>query len=41
MRLGICGMAFEMLINLANEMYQRGGSGAYKQAPDSCEGIKK
>lgn len=22
------GMAFEMLINLANEMYQRGGVGA-------------
>lgn len=41
MGLGNRGMLFEMLINLANEMYQRGGSGAYKQASDSCEGVKK
>jgi recombination protein U len=30
MGLGNRGMVFEMLINLSNEMYQRGGSGTYK-----------
>ncbi|PEE14326.1 recombinase RecU [Bacillus cereus] len=34
------GMAFEKLINLSNEMYQR-GSRAYKQAFNSSEGVKK
>ncbi len=38
MGLGNRGMAFEKLINLANEMVSKRWSGAYKQASDSCEG---
>ncbi|EJR97525.1 hypothetical protein IKK_05406 [Bacillus mycoides] len=34
------GMAFEKLINLSNEMYQRGRVALIKQASDSCKGIK-
>lgn len=40
MRQGNRGMAFEKLINLSNEMYQRGEC-AYKQALNSCESVKK
>ncbi|AMR05987.1 recombinase RecU (plasmid) [Bacillus thuringiensis] len=38
MGLGNRGMAFEKLINLANENVSKRWSGAYKQASDSCEG---
>ncbi|SCA97054.1 Uncharacterized protein BWINRA5_00376 [Bacillus mycoides] len=38
MGLGNRGMAFEMLINLT---VSKRGSGTYKQASDSCEGVKE
>ncbi|EJP99413.1 hypothetical protein IC3_00209 [Bacillus cereus VD142] len=41
MGLGNRRMAFEMLINLANENVSKRGSGAYKQASNSCKGVKE
>lgn len=41
MRQSNLAMAFGMLINLANGKVLKRGSGAYKQASDPCEGIKK
>lgn len=35
------GMVFEILINLANGNVSKRKSGAYKQACDFCEGVKK
>ena len=40
MRLGNCGMAFEMLINLANEMYQRGGVTLINKQPTPVKVLK-
>lgn len=41
MGLGNRGMHFEKVINLANENVSKRGCGAYKQASNSCEGVKK
>ncbi|EEK47562.1 Recombination protein U (Penicillin-binding protein-related factor A) [Bacillus cereus ATCC 10876] len=40
MGLGNRGMAFEKLINLANEMYQRGGVALINKRPTSVKVIK-
>jgi recombination protein U len=40
MRLGNCGMAFEMLINLANERYQRGGVTLINKQPTPVKVLK-
>lgn len=41
MGLGNHGMAFEMLINLANEMYQRGGVALINKRSPPNEGVKR